>query len=89
LDHAAAQRFNEGDAMINHHSLNEPKRKERCETCHFQMVGQRGWFECHRIEPQITIRKECDDEAIMPVTMWPIVSLHDWCGQYSPKKKGA
>lgn len=64
-------------------------RKERCETCRYLIVGQQRWNECHRIEPQITIKKECDDEAIMPVTMWPIVSLHDWCGQYVPKKQGA
>ena len=75
--------------MINRQSLNEPKRKERCETCRYQMVGQQRWYECHRKEPQISITKECDDEAIKPVSIWPTVSLNDWCGEYAPKKQGA
>lgn len=75
--------------MINYSASSKTLRKERCETCRYLMVGQQGWYECHRHQPRITISKECDDEAIKPITMWPIVNLSDWCGEYAPKKQGA
>ena len=67
---------------------NTPTRNERCETCRYLMAGRQGWYECHRKEPQISIRKECDDEAINPVAIWPHVGTEDWCGQYAPQKQG-
>ena len=64
-------------------------RKERCGTCHFLVVGQREFYECHRKGPQISIKKECDDEGINPISIWPNVMISNWCGEYAPKKRGA
>ncbi len=75
--------------MINHLKHGQPIRKERCETCHFLVVGRRGWFECHRNEPQISIKKECDSAAIDPIAGWPDVMTSDWCGEYVLKKREA
>jgi len=61
---------------------------EECGTCCYLRVGQQRWYECHRKSPQLSIKKECDDEAIDPVSMWPSVSIRDWCGEYAPKKQG-
>lgn len=69
--------------------LLNPPSERRCETCRYLRAGQHGWYECHRKEPQIAIKKECDDEAIQPVAMWPNVATSDWCGEYSSKKRGA
>lgn len=60
----------------------------RCATCRYLMAGREGWYECRRREPQISIQRECDDEAINPVTLWPRVSKDDWCGEYAPKGGG-
>lgn len=70
---------------MSNYPMNETKS---CRSCIYMRAGQRGWPECHRREPQISIKKECDDEAINPITMWPYVSATDWCGEYSPKKGG-
>ncbi len=75
--------------MINRSTYTKALIKERCETCCYFRLGRDGWNECHRNEPRITIRKECDDEAINPIAIWPSVATTDWCGQYAPKKKGA
>lgn len=74
--------------MINRSTYTQPPGKERCGTCHYFRPGRDRWNECHRNEPQITIKKECDDEAINPVAIWPSVATTDWCGQYAPTKKG-
>ncbi len=66
-----------------------PSRGERCETCRYLKTGQRGWYECHRNEPRISISRECDDEAINPVSIWPNVSTSDWCGEYASKRREA
>ena len=63
--------------------------EETCKTCRFLKVGQQGWPECHRKEPQISLRKECDDEAINPISLWPSVCTADWCGEYAAKKPEA
>lgn len=62
---------------------------QSCGNCLYLRAGQEGWYECHRQVPQISIRKECDDEEIKPVVMWPNVSKNAWCGEYAPKKRGA
>ena len=75
--------------MINHATYSRTSPEERCGTCLYIRVGRQDWHECHRKEPQVSIFKECDDEAIKPVAIWPSVGSSDWCGQYVPKKKGA
>jgi hypothetical protein len=74
---------------MNRSACKPPLGKERCETCRYFRLGRDGWNECHRNEPQITVKKQCDDEAIIPVAIWPSVATTDWCGQYAPMKKGA
>jgi hypothetical protein len=69
--------------------MSAPRKTEACGACLYIRVGRQGWYECHRKEPQISIKKECDDEAINPIALWPSISTSDWCGQYAPKKKGA
>ncbi|MEY3658591.1 MAG: hypothetical protein RL425_1352 [Pseudomonadota bacterium] len=64
-------------------------RGERCETCCYLQPGRQGWYECHRNEPQVSVFKECDDEAIKPIAIWPSVATTDWCGQFVRRKKGA
>lgn len=74
--------------MINRPAHSQSVRKERCETCRFLVLGRQGWHECHRKEPQISIKKECDDEGINPFAVWPDVMTSDWCGEYAAKKQG-
>ena len=64
-------------------------RVERCEVCRYLQPGRQGWHECHRREPQIAVQKDCDDEAINPVAIWPSVATSDWCGQFVSSKKGS
>lgn len=89
MDRAAALHRNGGDVVTNRLTYIKPLNKDRCETCFYLRTGWDDYFQCHRNEPQVTIRKECDDEAIVPVTIWPSVTAKDWAGQYAPKKKGA
>lgn len=75
--------------MTAYQTNRKPTRAERCETCRYLREGRDGWYECHRREPQISIRRECDDEAISTVSLWPRAMLTDWCGEFAPKKQAA
>ena len=66
----------------------DPIPELRCETCRFLQAGRQGWYECHRRGPQMSIKKECDDEGINPVAVWPDVMTSDWCGEYEPRVGG-
>jgi len=74
--------------MTANQTCRKPAGTERCETCRYLREGRDRWYECHRREPQISIRRECDDEAISPITLWPRTSLTDWCGEFAQKKQG-
>jgi len=74
--------------MTNHSAFIKPLHKDRCEICFYVRTDWDNYYQCCRNEPQVTIRRECDDEAIIPVAIWPSVTATDWCGQYAPKKKG-
>ena len=62
-------------------------QNQSCGNCAYLRLGDDHWFECHRREPQISIRRECDDEAIKPVTLWPRVSKQHWCGEFARNRR--
>lgn len=52
-----------GGPVTAHRTSREPAGKQRCQTCRYMRTGRDGWYECHRREPRIAIRRECDDQA--------------------------
>ena len=60
---------------------------QECRNCAYRRTGDDGLYECRRHAPQISIRRECDDTAIKPVSGWPNVSLYEWCGDYAISSK--
>lgn len=75
--------------MSKLYAYSDVSNSERCGLCRFMRPGRNGWYECHLNEPQVSVKKECDDEAINPFAIWPSVETSDWCGQFASKKKGA
>jgi len=62
-------------------TMSENDTQPTCETCRFSASsGLYPQCECRRNAP-ISMR-----ERGVPSPIWPLPSIHDWCGEHQPRE---
>ena len=64
--------------------------KETCDQCAFYDRLAATWGECRRRPPQSFVRfpehpKGLLDEEPLRISIYPEVSVDEWCGEFSPE----
>ena len=62
------------------------ERQERCDKCKFWEIGT---GRCHRLSPRPSTPREAINQTMgewdQDLSVWPITSESDWCGEFQAK----